>query len=361
MAKVMMATPWYSQLGGDATNSKIAEVECYIRWREQTDQFVTTTPAATLDNHTTYLGLIFAGTITSVNGYAVLISRTGGASPATTLRLVKIDTSSSFATPTFTDIGGGSVSVPNATNGDRWKLKARLTFPAPDFATMQIVATVELPSGVVYTVNAGAPKTPAAFTFETGQTSATSYATPNLYVGFLNRPGWRRVIQASPAEGLAAPNQFEGLRVRDVGPLINAGMMQPAPSLTAAPTLAVASVGGEANTSAGGTLTVMPSWTQETTDGWAVSEFMSDSGDTVRFPRQTVRRRLWSFHWDALDSTEYAALLALESASYGRFGRISWTDPETAVAVYIRFTSPVEYARVGPDTWTASATVEAVL
>ena len=361
MGKLMLATAWYSQLSGDATNDKIGEVEADLRWREQTDQTTTTVPSATVDNHTTYLGLVFAGTVTTINGYAVLISRTGGAAPVTTLRLVKIDTGSTFATPTFTDLGPAAVTVPNATNGDVWRVKARLRFAAPSFTTMDMTVTLEHSNGVTYSMAPGGQQIPQGYGLNTGQGSPTSWATPNLYAGFLNRPGWRRGIMSTPAGGIAVPNQWESLRIRDVGPIVNAGMMQPAYSLTAAPTLAVASVGGEANTGAGGTLTVMPSWTQETTDGWAVSEFVSDSGDLVRFPRQTVRRRLWSFHWDALDSSEYAALRALESASYGRFGRISWTDPETALAVYVRFTSPVEYAKVGPDTWTASATVEAVL
>lgn len=361
LGKLMLGTAWYSQLSGDTASDKIAEVEADLRWREQSDQTTTTVPAATVDNHTTYLGLIFAGTTVTVNGYAVLISRTGGASPVTTMRLVKVDTSSSFDTPTFTDLGPAAVTVPNATNGDVWRVKARLRFAAPSFATMDMTITLDHSNGVTYSMAPGGQQIPQGYGLNTGQGSPTSWATPNLYVGFLNRPGWRRGVMSTPAGGIASPNQWESLRVRDAGPLVNTGIMQPAPSLTAAPTLTAASVSTEANTSAGGTLTVMPSWTQETTDGWAVNEFVSDSGDLIRHPRQTVRRRLWAFHWDALDATEYATLLALEAASYGRFGRISWTDPETAVAVYVRLTSTVTYRKIGPDTWAASATVEEVL
>lgn len=369
MGKIMNTSDYLSRLAGNATNDKVAEIETSLVWRQQSDQFTYTSSGATttVPNHSTFLGLVLAGTLLGVAGYAVLVTRTGGASPSTTGRLVKIDTTSSFASPTFSDIGGAAVTLPNATNGERWTLKARVTWFAPTFTLASITATFIDATGTNHVIGLPSGQNSATFGTNTGQGALATWSAGQLYVGFINRPGWRVIqpnISTSVLPGgftvLVAPNQFERLRVRDVGPLANLTTSTPAYTFAPSVTYSAASVSTETNASAY-SLTVQPSFSQETVDQWAVADFYSDSGDRVAFPLQTKRRRRWSFRWTALDDSEKATLATLNANVKGRFSTWSWTDPETAVAVNVRFTSDIEFQKIGPTAWSAAANVEEVL
>jgi hypothetical protein len=349
MGKTILATNWFNQLAGDATNDKIAEVSCDLVWR-----FV---PNAT---DTTFLGLIFAGTSSGLGGYAVLVTRT--TSPTTTTgRLVKIDTTSSFASPTFTNIGGAAVTLPNATNGERWTLKARVTWFAPTFTIASILATFVDATGTNHVIGLPSGQNSATFGTNTGQGSLATWSAGQLYVGFLERDGSSSSgVSSSATIRVASSHQFERLRVRDVGPLANLTTSTPAYTFAPSVTYSAASVSTETNASAY-SLAVQPSFSQETVDQWAVADFYSDSGDRVAFPLQTKRRRRWSFRWTALDDSEKATLATLNANVKGRFSTWSWTDPETAVAVNVRFTSDIEFQKIGPTAWSAAANVEEVL
>lgn len=363
MGKTILATNWFDQLAGDATNDKVAEVSCDLVWRDQTDQYTYTSGGSptTIANNSTFLGLIFAGTSSGLGGYAVLVTRTGGASPSTTGRLVKIDTASSFASPTFSDIGGAAVTLPNATNGERWTLKARVTWFAPTFTIASILATFVDATGTNHVIGLPSGQNSATFGTNTGQGALASWSAGQLYVGFLERDGsFKPGISQSATVRVACANQFERLRVRDVGPLANLTTSTPAYTFAPSVTYSAASVSTETNASAY-SLTVQPSFSQETVDQWAVADFYSDSGDRVAFPLQTKRRRRWSFRWTALDDSEKATLATLNANVKGRFSTWSWTDPETAVAVNVRFTSDIEFQKIGPTTWSAAANVEEVL
>jgi len=358
MGKAVLATDWFGQLAGDATNNKVGEVACDLVWRNQTDQFTYTAGGSTttIANHTTYVGLVIAGTTTGVGAYAVLVTRTGGASPWTTGRLVRVDTSSTFAVPTFTDIGGAAVTLPNATNGERWNLRARVTWFAPTFSLASILATFTDATGAEHSIGLPTAQNAGTYGTNTGQGILASWTSGQLYAGFLNRPGSRVLIPSS----YVAANQFERLRVRDVGALANLTTATPSYALSAPVTYSAATVSTETNASAY-TLSVQPSWTQETIDDYQVATFRADSGDRVAFPLTTKRRRRWAFRWTALDDSEKATLATLTADVKGRFSTWSWTDPETALAVSVRFTSDVEFAKIGPGAWSAAASVEEVL
>lgn len=370
MGKVMLGTNWFSQLGGDATNDKVVEISCDLVWRDQTDQITVTqnSTSVTLVNHTTYVGLVFAGTLSTIGAYAVLVSRTGGATPVTTGRFVRISTGSTFANPVFTDVGGAAVTIPNASNGDRWTIKARGTWFAPSFSLASFLVSFSNASGLLGVIGMPSGQNSGTYGFNTGQGALATWGAGELYVGFVNRPGWR-VANTSPAGLIGpngytyttmAPNHFERLRVVDVGALANLTTSTPAYTYPAAPNLVASAVSTESNPSAY-TLPVQPSWTQETNDQWAVSTFYSDSGDRVAFPNQTRRRRRWSLKWTALDGSEKAALETLTADVKGRFNTWTWTEPETNLAVSVRFVSDMEFQKIGPSVWAAAATAEEVL
>lgn len=352
MGKLVLGQAWHTLLTGDTTADKVGTVEAYVRWRAQADTY--TTGAGTFNAQTTYLGLQFLGMSSGISGYAALISRAGGTG-VTTLRLVKV--SGAYTAPTFTDLGGAAVTLPTASEGDRWKITVTVTILKPTFTLASFSVTVTTASAS-YSVGMPSALTAAAYAADTGQ-SGTTWASLLGYVGFLNRPG---VPQFAPftAQGDAVPNQFEELRVRDVGILTTPANATPTYTLTAAPSLTAITASTESQTN-GLTLTVQPSFVMTVQDAWQVEEFTSDSGDRVAWPRQTRRRRLWRFNWTALDSSERATLATLVDDAQGQFYAFSWTDPETNTALSIRFTSGVQFSQVGPNTWTASADVEEVL
>jgi hypothetical protein len=185
----------------------------------------------------------------------------------------------------------------------------------------------------------------AQYATDTGQ-SGTTWATVDAYVGFLNRPGVP-IFAPFTAQGDAVPNQWETLRVKDVGSLSTPETATVAPTLTGQPALTVVSVPSE-------------NQTVQIEDQWIVHELVADSGDHTQFPKQTRRRRRWSFSWSALDSTEYDTLATLNDDIGGRFQTFEWEDPTTGFTETLRLITPISFSKVGPDTWKASATVEEV-
>jgi len=204
---------------------------------------------------------------------------------------------------------------------------------------------------------------------DTNQTPANTgtWASGQKYVGFINRPGYVGALgygiaglQFNPDPPYFAPNSFDNLRIRDIGPLANITSATPSYTFSTVPSYTTASVSTEENATAY-SLPINPSWNLETADNYDVTTFVSDSGDRVAYPRSSRRRRKWSFRWTALDESEKASLATLNSNVKGRFATFSWTDPETALAIKIRFTSDLQFAKSGPSVWIASADVEEVL
>jgi hypothetical protein len=368
MGKVALGTNWFTQVGGNSTNDKVAEISCDLVWRDQTDTITTTTGGTTTTtaNHTTYLGLMFAGTLSTIGSYVVLVTRTGGTTPTTTGRLVRVSTGSTYFNPVFSDIGGAAITLPNASNGDRWTLKARCTWFAPSFGLASFLVSFANAAGVLGVIGMPSAINSGQYGFDTGQGSLATWNAGELYVGFLNRPGWRVGSLATGgifglgASDIMTPNHFERLRVADVGNLANLTTSTPAYTYPPAPNLVASAVSVESNASAYA-LTVQPSWTQETQDQWAVSTFTSDSGDRVAFPNQTRRRRKWAFWWTALDDSEKADLETLTTNVKGRFNSWTWTEPETNQGITVRFTTDIEFQKIGPSVWAAAAGVEEVL
>jgi hypothetical protein len=308
----------------------------------------------TTNGQTTYLGLQFAGVSSGISGYVALISRAGGTG-VTTLSIVK--TSGACTAPTMTSIGGAAVTLPTAVEGDRWQVKVRGTWLAPSFTLASFLVTVTTATGAAYTVGMPSALPISQYATDTGQ-SGTTWATVDAYVGFLNRPSVP-LFAPFTSQGDAVPNQWETLRLKDVGALSTPETATVAPSLVGQPTLTVVPVDAEDDPS-GLELSINPSFTVALSDQWIVNELVADSGDHTQFPRQTKRRRRWQFHWSALDSTEFDTLSTLNDDIGGRYQSVTWEDPTTGLSETIRFITPISFSQVGPDTWKASATVEEV-
>lgn len=195
----------------------------------------------------------------------------------------------------------------------------------------------------------------------TGQ-SLTSFATADKRGG----------IVAQSAQVALPPNPFsavlfayfvptlDNFRVVDIGSLADSPTIDVAPSLVAFPTLASYTLSEEDDGGAE-VLTVQPSYAMSVDHEWGVVEHPYDGGYDAVVARQTVRRRAWRFHWDAMDATDVIAFGALRTAVRGRQSAFEWTDPTTAEVHRIRFDDEPQVSLVGPNVWQASATVREVL
>jgi hypothetical protein len=153
---------------------------------------------------------------------------------------------------------------------------------------------------------------------------------------------------------------LDNFRLTDTGNLTATPAIDEAPTLTAFPTLTPYTLSDEDD---GGSevMTVQPSYAVEVTDQWTVTEHPYDGGYTGMTAVQSVRRRAWSFRWDALNATDVVSLGNLRTAVYSTRYAFEWTEPTTDEVIRIRFTTPPTFVLVGPLIWQGEALVHEVL
>ena len=153
---------------------------------------------------------------------------------------------------------------------------------------------------------------------------------------------------------------LDNFRVTDIGNLADSLSITVAPTLVGFPTLTPVTMSAEDDGGAE-VLSVQPSYAMQVEDDWGVVEHVYDGGYTATVARQSVGRRQWSFHWDALNASETAAIGALRLAVEGTKSAFSWTDPTTSETIHISFVEGPRLSLVAPGTYQAEALVREVL
>lgn len=173
------------------------------------------------------------------------------------------------------------------------------------------------------------------------------------FVGITTITGFGASTQTYYTPSDAAIDNF---RLTDWGNLADNPTIDVAPALTAFPTLSAYTMSDEDDGTVA-TLSVQPSYVMAVEDRWSVAEHPFDGGYSARFARQSVRRRAWSFHWDALSASDVVSLGTLRATVGGRRSCFSWTEPLTGDAVRVYCESDLSVSLVAPGVWQAEAIV----
>ncbi len=153
---------------------------------------------------------------------------------------------------------------------------------------------------------------------------------------------------------------LDNYRVTDLGNLAAALPVAPAPTLTTFPTLTPYTMSAEDDGTVQ-TLSVQPSYAMQVADVWEITEHPYEGGYVGTLARQTVRRRQWRFHWDAMNSSEFTAFGALRTAVAGRRSAFTWTDATTNEVIRIKFAEDPSGSLVSPGVYQADALVTEIL
>ena len=151
---------------------------------------------------------------------------------------------------------------------------------------------------------------------------------------------------------------FDDLRVEDRNPALLNLSVDVMPTLTpsfvtaAGITLSTEDDGGSES------LSLAPDYSQPIEDQYRVREFVTDSGHVLTRAESSLRRRVWSLHWEAMSPTDKTTLETLTDAVKVRFRTFNWRDPETNLEIRVRFISSARFDRVAFAVWRASAVIE---
>lgn len=294
-----------------------------IRGRYEAD---VTLPAAFPSSGVVRAGLVFAG------GYGHLVwNRASGGGSTLFDFFVRHGT-----TGVETSFFSTSVAL---TAGETYRVRADVTYAAGALVVQ-----------AYYSSNGGATFT--SLFFSTPSTAVWNAAS-GLSLAAMTASARTGGIVANVA---GPPAYLDNFRLTDWGNLADNPTIDVAPALTAFPTLAAYTMSDEDDGTVA-TLSVQPSYVMAVEDRWVVTEHPFDGGYTARFARQSVRRRAWSFHWDALNASDVVALGTLRATVGGRRSCFSWTEPLTGDAVRVYCESDLSVSLVGPGVWQAEAIV----
>lgn len=259
------------------------------------------------------------------------------------------------ATGTETSYFSASVSL---AAGSTTRLRAEVRYQSD---ALIVTCSYSADGGQTFTPLWISTPTPAVWNTATGQ-SLTTFATADKRGG----------IVAQSAQVAVPPGPFvvslfdyfvplvDNFRVTDIGSLAASPTIDVAPAATAFPTLTPYTVSEEDDGGAE-VLTVSPSWVMQLADVWEVVEHPFDGGYTATVARQTVRRREWRFHFDAMNAADTVAFGALKAAVHGTRAAFEWTDTTTGEVVRIRFVTDPTVSLVSSGVWQADAVVREVI
>ena len=200
-----------------------------------------------------------------------------------------------------------------------------------------------------------------AWNTATGQ-SLTSFATADKRGGIVAQ-SVQIITPPIPNVSIGStalfPVMLDNFRVTDIGSLADAPTINTAPTLTAYPDFTSITVDEEDDGTVQ-TLSVQPSYALQCADEWVVIEHPYDGGYTATVGHQTVRRRVWNFHWDAMGVSDIIAFGTLRAAVRGRQSAFTWAHPTTGETIRIKFDAEPSVSLVAPSIWQAEATVREV-
>ncbi len=311
-----------------------------IRGRYEVD---VTLPAAFPATGVVRAGLVFAG------GYAHFLwhRSSGGGSTI-------FDFFARNAAGTETSYFSTSVAL---AAGSTTRLRADVTYNA---SNMVVEAKYSADGGQTFTALFLSSPSVTVWNAATGQSLATMTASA--------RTGG---IVAQSAQVALPPNPFSAVttayfvptvdnyRVTDWGNLAASPSINTAPTLTAYPDFTSITVDEEDDGTAQ-TLSVQPSYALQCADEWIVIEYPYDGGYTATVGHLTVLRRVWNFHWDAMNVADIIAFGTLRAAVRGRQSAFTWDHPTTGETIRIKFDAEPSVSLVGPSIWQAEATVREV-
>lgn len=156
---------------------------------------------------------------------------------------------------------------------------------------------------------------------------------------------------AAPSGGVTASSRtyLDRLRVVDIGSLADVPAFAVEPALVGAPVRTPVVIGPEDDGTVA-ELTVHPSYVALLVDEWDVTEHPYDGGYVGTAARQTRPRRRVPMRWDALSAANLASIQALRGSA-----PFSWTNPETAETLRLKWTTDLTEHHVGPSVWAAEA------
>lgn len=296
-----------------------------IRGRYEVD---VTLPAAFPATGVLRAGLVFAG------GYAHFLwhRSSGGGSTI-------FDFFARNAAGTETSYFSTSVAL---AAGSTTRLRADVTYNA---ANMVVEAKYSADGGQTFTALFLSSPSVTVWNAATGQSLATMTASA--------RTGGIVANVAGP------PAYLDNYRVTDWGNLAASPSINSAPTLTTFPDFTSITVDEEDDGTVQ-TLSVQPSYALQCADEWIVIEYPYDGGYTATVGHLTVLRRVWNFHWDAMNVADIIAFGTLRAAVRGRQSAFTWDHPTTGETIRIKFDAEPSVSLVGPSIWQAEATVREV-
>lgn len=235
-----------------------------------------------------------------------------------------------------------SASV-SLTAGATYRLRAEVAYHA---SALVVTCAYSSDGGQTFTPLWTSTPSVGVWNTATGQ-SLTSFATADKRGGVVS-------------DVAGPPAYLDNFRVTDIGSLAASPTIDVAPAATAFPTLTPYTVSEEDDGGAE-VLTVSPSWVMQLADVWEVVEHPFDGGYTATVARQTVRRREWRFHFDAMNAADTVAFGALKAAVHGTRAAFEWTDTTTGEVVRIRFVTDPTVSLVSSGVWQADAVVREVI
>jgi hypothetical protein len=105
-------------------------------------------------------------------------------------------------------------------------------------------------------------------------------------------------------------------------------------------------------------LPVTPSYPYEETERFRSTLIEFETRAQQAWPWETETRRLFRLHWDHLNASEFATLLAFLEARRGGLEQIRWTPPDDASPIYMSVVGRVEHERNAPGVYTVRAEMQ---